>query len=48
MKRLMKRHDSERRCVMIRPALAALLGLWVCLAGETSWARREYFTPEHK
>ena len=33
---------------MIRPALAALLGLWVCLAGETSWARREYFTPEQK
>jgi HEAT repeats/PBS lyase HEAT-like repeat len=33
---------------MIRPALAALLGLWVCLADETSWARREYFTPEQK
>jgi hypothetical protein len=33
---------------MIRPALAAMLGLWVCLADETSWARREYFTPEQK
>src|ERR1043166_1390835 len=44
----MRRRYSERRCIMIRPALAALLGLWVCLADDASWARRESFTPEQK